>query len=91
MAAAEASVDFGRADFRLRVAAARAAVFRFAAFVCLRFADVRPADVDFFVVRRAGFRVVLRAFDFVARLRLGDFFANGRSLSSVALGEGGSR
>jgi hypothetical protein len=63
---------FDRAGFRLRVAAALAATLRFAAF-------------DFFAARRAGLRVVLRAFDFAARLRFGDFFANARSLSSVAL------
>ncbi|HEX4912892.1 MAG TPA: hypothetical protein VFV51_02990, partial [Vicinamibacterales bacterium] len=70
--------DFSCSGLRFRVAAARAETFFRAAFGCARFADLRfcvLAFFAFFAVRLAGLLVVFRAFDFVARLRVGDFFA----------------
>ena len=71
------NVDFGRSGFLLRLAAARAAVFFFAAFVGLRFAAVRLTAFAFRAVCRRGVRaVLLRLLDLVVRLRVTfDFLA----------------
>src|SRR5687767_3008166 len=77
IAPTDASVDFGCASFRLRLAAARAAVSFLAPFVGLPFAAERLAVFAFLLARRRGVRtVLLRLLDLVVRLRVTfDFLA----------------
>src|SRR5687768_11429091 len=77
MEVAFSNVVFGRSGFLLRLAAARAAVFFFAAFVGRRFGAERFAAFAFLAVRRRGGRaVLLRLLDLVVRLRVTfDFLA----------------
>src|SRR5687768_3640219 len=66
---------FACTGFRLRVAAARAAVLRLAAFVGFLLTRLRTEALAFFAERRADLLVVLRVAGFFVRLRLTDLFA----------------